>query len=310
MKLDSKNSPVLILTGPTGVGKTDLAVKWARENPGLIEIVSVDSAMIYKGMDIGTAKPDLAILQEVPHHLVSIKDPLESYSVAEFCIDSNRLIQEIYSRNKLPLLVGGTMMYLNALRNGLAQIPEINTTIREKIAEEFSHLGLQAMHQKLLKLDPVSADRLKPTDTQRILRALEVIEGTGVPLHEHWRNNKKICQNPLIFLALPCDDRSFLHKKIEERAQKMIKEGLVDEVKLLYERGDLHEDLPSIRSVGYRQVWDYFLGRLDYSDLQKNITISTRQLAKRQSTWLRSWGDVQWINQDLNSIELFSDLFK
>jgi tRNA dimethylallyltransferase len=316
MKLDNKNlediqkKPVMVLTGPTGVGKTDLALKWARQYPGLIEIVSVDSAMIYRGMDIGTAKPEPEILAEIPHHLVNIKDPLESYSVAEFCVDAAACIENIFSRGKVPVLVGGTMMYLNALRNGLAQMPEINSTIREQLSEELSVKGLAFMYEKLSKCDPVSAHRLKSTDTQRILRALEVMEGTGVPIHEHWKNNQKICKNPMIFMGIPAENRELLHEKISLRSQKMLEQGLVEEVRVLFDRGDLSENLPSMRSVGYRQVWEYFLERCLYEDLHKNITISTRQLAKRQLTWLRSWGDIQWITQDLNLMELFSDLFK
>jgi tRNA dimethylallyltransferase len=316
MKLDNKNLeeiqrlPVIVLTGPTGVGKTDLALKWARECPNLIEIISVDSAMIYRGMDIGTAKPESAILEEIPHHLVNIKDPAESYSVAQFCREATASIEDVYRRGKIPILVGGTMMYLNALRNGLAQIPEINSTIRKDLSDELNLKGLEFMYQKLCRLDLVSGSRLKSTDTQRILRALEIIEGTGIPIHEHWVNNQKICKNPLFFLAIPVEDRGILHQKIGLRTQKMLEQGLIEEVKNLYDRGDLSEDLPSIRSVGYRQVWEYFLERCSYNDLQENITISTRQLAKRQLTWLRSWGDIRWISRDLNLMELFSDLFK
>ncbi len=306
MTLD--NRPIVVLTGPSASGKTDLALSWIEKYPCL-EIISVDSAMIYRGMDIGTAKPSREILSKTLHHLIDIRDPLESYSVAEFCGDCHRAIQEIFSRGKIPLLVGGTMMYLNSLRNGLASIPPVTAGVREKLSLRLKEEGIQTLYESLLKADPLSAQRLKPGDTQRILRALEVFESTGSPLSYYWGNNQKIIKNPFTFLGLPVEDRVTLHQRIEVRTQAMLKNGLIDEVRRLYERGDLHLDLPAIRSVGYRQVWEYFLGQSSRENLHENITISTRQLAKRQITWMRSWPDIQYWNRDLNLLELFDQVF-
>lgn len=302
------NQKIGVLVGPTGAGKTDLALEWVTQYPKL-EIISVDSAMIYRGMDIGTAKPSAEILRKFPHHLIDIRDPSEAYSVAAFCLDCKNAVQDIFSRGKVPLLVGGTMMYLNALREGLANIPEIPPEIRQKFSEALNQSGIEALYQKLKKEDPISADRLKSTDTQRILRALEVKEATGIPLHEYWKNNQKMIPNPFVFLGIATEDRSLLHERIGKRTENMLKNGLIEEVRALYDRGDLHINLPAIRSLGYRQVWEYFLGYSSKNDLYENITISTRQLAKRQLTWMRSWSDIRWISSDLNLMELFSELF-
>jgi tRNA dimethylallyltransferase len=307
MKFD--NHKILVLTGATGSGKTDLALEWVEKYPQL-EIVSVDSALIYRGMDIGTAKPDPSILSSIPHHLVNIKDPAESYSVAEFCRDCKSAVENIFSRGKTPFLVGGTMMYLNALREGLADIPAAHEMVRKELFDTLGEHGIERLYERLKAKDPLSADRLKPTDTQRILRALEVVESTGKPIHTYWSQNQKVINNPFIFTAIAVEDRSILHQRIQDRTEKMMKNGLIDEVRRLYERGDLHAELPSIRSVGYRQVWDYFLGKSVLKEVDEKITISTRQLAKRQITWMRSWPDIYWIRPGFNLVDIGGQFLK
>jgi tRNA dimethylallyltransferase len=307
MKFD--NQKILVLTGATGSGKTDLALEWVERYPQL-EIISVDSALIYRGMDIGTAKPDPSILSSVPHHLVDIRDPIESYSVAEFCRDCKSAVENIFSRGKTPFLVGGTMMYLNALRQGLADIPAVDEAVRKEVLEAFTVSGIDPLYERLKKKDPFAAGRLKSTDTQRILRALEVVESTGKPIHSYWSGNQKIIPQPFVFTAIAVEDRSLLHQRIQLRTKRMMEKGLIDEVRGLYERGDLSLDLPSIRSVGYRQVWDYFLGNILLEEVEENITISTRQLAKRQLTWMRSWADIHWIKPGIDSVEVCGQLLK
>ncbi|VAW92863.1 tRNA dimethylallyltransferase [hydrothermal vent metagenome] len=283
--------PIVCIMGPTASGKTDLAITLSKKYP--MDIISVDSAMVYKGMDIGTAKPDAQTLAHAPHRLVDFLDPAEAYSAAQFCADALREMQQITEQGRIPLLVGGTMLYFKALLYGLSDMPSADEATREKLVAETQTLGLAAMHARLAEVDPESAARIHPNDPQRIQRALEVYELTGISLTA-WQA-KPVDPLPYepIQIALVPSDRSWLHRRIELRFKMMLKQGLVEEVKTLFQRKDLDENKPAIRAVGYRQVWQHLAGQLDYDDMQERGIIATRQLAKRQLTWLRSMPDLK-----------------
>lgn len=284
--------------GPTASGKTGLALELAQQMD--CEIISVDSALVYRDMDIGTAKPDAAEQAIAPHWLIDIIDPADSYSVAEFRQDAIRLIGEIHQRNKVPVLVGGTMMYFNALINGISPLPKSDEAVRDAITREAHAQGWSHMHAQLQRVDPVSAQRIHPNDPQRITRALEVYRSSGQTL-THWQQqDAEPCPYPITQFAIAPASRAVLHERIAQRFTQMLQQGLVAEVENLRNRGDLHEDLPSIRSVGYRQVWQYLNGTLTYAQMQERGVIATRQLAKRQLTWLRGWNDLQWLDTFAN----------
>jgi tRNA dimethylallyltransferase len=289
-------SQVIFLMGPTASGKTALAIELAKQHP--IDLISVDSAMIYKGMDIGTAKPEPDILREFPHKLINIKDPSEPYSVADFYKDARAEIEVSLTKGRIPLLVGGTMLYFNALRKGLSELPEADQYIRERIATEAEELGWPALHVKLQKIDPEAAIKIKPTDSQRISRALEVYEQTGQPLSSLWVPGLEPLPYKITALAIAPQDRKILHERIAQRFKLMLEQGFIDEVKKLKDRGDLHEKLPSIRCVGYRQIWQYLNGELSLEVAMEKAIVATRQLAKRQFTWLRSWPELIWLDSD------------
>lgn len=297
------NLPVVFLMGPTASGKTDLAMKLYDHMP--CEIVSVDSAMIYKGMDIGTAKPDQETLARYPHRLIDICDPSEAYSAAEFRMDALKQIEEIRSAGKVPILTGGTMLYFHALRNGLANLPEADAAVRERLLQEAEAEGWAAMHARLAEVDPESAKRLNPNDAQRLQRALEVYEITGRSMTDLWAEQEKQKPDfPIVSLAVMPQERSELHDRIARRFDIMLEQGFVDEVRTLWDRGDLNLQMPSVRCVGYRQVWEYFAGTWDYDTMKFKGVVATRQLAKRQVTWLRSWENLNWIDtHDTNLLQ-------
>jgi tRNA dimethylallyltransferase len=281
----------ILLMGPTASGKSALAAALAARFP--VEIVSVDSAQVYRGMDIGTAKPSLADRRAVPHHLVDILDPTESYSAAQFRSDAVRLIGEITARGRIPLLVGGTMLYFKALREGLSELPQSDAAVRAQIDAEAAARGWPAMHAELADVDPTTAARLKPRDAQRIQRALEVFRVGGVPMSQLLGRKESALPFRSIEIALVPSDRGALHRRIEARFAAMLERGLVDELKGLRERYALRPGLPSMRCVGYRQAWQHLEGELDGDELRQRGIFATRQLAKRQLTWLRSTRDVQ-----------------
>jgi len=290
--------PSIWLMGPTAAGKTDLAVELVQRCN--CEIVSVDSALIYKGMDIGTAKPDADVLKKAPHRLIDICDPSESYSAAEFRQDALSEMAEIRNAGKVPLLVGGTMMYYKVLKEGIANLPEADEVVRQKLLEEANQYGWQVLHDRLREIDPVSAERIHPNDPQRLQRALEVYELTGKTLTALWAEQKQDVQCNFPYrvqsLAVAPEERKVLHDRIEKRFRIMLEQGFLDEVKGLKDRGDLHLNMPSMRSVGYRQVWQYLDGDYDYDEMVDRGIFATRQLAKRQITWLRSWQDLEWLD--------------
>jgi tRNA dimethylallyltransferase len=294
MAAAAKRPLAVAIMGPTASGKTAAALAIARERP--VEIISVDSALVYRGMDIGTAKPTPEELASAPHHLIDIIDPLESYSVAQFRDDTLRLVAEISARGALPLLVGGTMMYFKGLTDGLDDLPTADAGVRAALDEEAARIGWPGMHAKLRALDPATADRLAPNDAQRINRALEIIELTGKPMSELLaRRAKPELPFELVSFALEPNDRAVLHRRIALRFDQMLgerdDEGLVAEVARLRARGDLTPNLPAMRCVGYRQAWEYLDGTIDRAALRELGIIATRQLAKRQLTWLRSMPD-------------------
>ncbi len=283
---------VVAIMGPTASGKTAAALAIAQELP--CEIISVDSALIYRGMDIGTAKPSADEQAAVPHHLIDIRDPSESYSVMQFREDALGLIQAIHARGKLPLLVGGTMLYFKGLRDGLDELPQADPALRAQLDIEATRHGMPAMHARLAELDPITAARLKPNDSQRIQRALEIIALTGKPMAELLNlTPPPPLPFELISFALEPSDRSVLHDRIAYRFDQMLKSdpGLLEEVRALKSRADLHPGLPSMRCVGYRQAWEYLDGKINKSELREKGIAATRQLAKRQLTWLRGMED-------------------
>ncbi len=294
MGSDSSKPMAVAIMGPTASGKTAAALAIARTRP--VEIISVDSALVYREMDIGTAKPSAEELASVPHHLIDIIDPLDAYSVMQFRTDTLRLVSEITARGALPLLVGGTMMYFKGLTDSLDDLPTADAAVRAAIELEASTIGWPGMHAKLRALDPVTADRLAPNDAQRINRALEIIELTGKPMSELLgKRTKPELPFELVSFALEPSDRAVLHQRIALRFDQMLGKrddaGLVAEVARLRARGDLTPTLPSMRCVGYRQAWDYLDGTIDRGELRELGIIATRQLAKRQLTWLRAMPD-------------------
>ena len=280
--------PAVAIMGPTASGKTACALAIAQAIPS--EIISVDSALVYRGMDIGTAKPTPLELAAVPHHLIDIIDPLDSYSVAQFRHATLRLVSDITARGKLPLLVGGTMLYFKGLADGLDDLPGADAELRVQLEADAAAIGWPAMHARLAALDAVTAARLAPNDAQRVGRALEIIALSGQPMSALLAlREKTVLPFQLQSFALEPSDRAVLHARIATRFDAMLKDdALLDEVETLRRRGDLHPGLPSMRCVGYRQAWDYLDGRIDRAALRETGIIATRQLAKRQLTWLRS----------------------
>jgi len=286
----SSPPPAIFLMGPTASGKTALAVSLVERFP--LEIISVDSALVYRGMDIGTAKPDAATLARAPHHLLDIRDPTETYSAAAFCDDARRLMADIAARGRVPLLVGGTMLYFRALLQGLDDLPRADAALRKELEAEAAARGWPALHAELAVVDPATAARLAPNDSQRIGRALEVFRLSGTPMSALLDRVQSELPYRVLQLALIPSDRAVLHQRIAARFDAMLAEGLIDEVDTLRRRYALNADLPSMRAVGYRQAWAYLDGEIDLKDLREQGIAATRQLAKRQLTWLRSWPDV------------------
>jgi len=298
--IDKNLPPAIFLMGPTASGKTALAVEIAQNLNA--EIISVDSALVYREMNIGTAKPTMSERGGIKHHLIDILDPVESFSTGMFRDKALQLMTEITEKGKIPLLTGGTMLYFNILFKGLADLPEANEIIRKKLNEQAKIEGWAAMHKKLAEVDPISAARIHPNDPQRIQRALEVFEISGEPI-SHWHVIAEQKQIPFkkIKIVIAPDDRKLLHDRIALRFHQMLELGFVDEVKKLFHRGDLTEKMPSVRAVGYRQIWSYLNGEYDYAKMIEKGIVATRQLAKRQITWLRRETDAEWfINHQEN----------
>jgi tRNA dimethylallyltransferase len=285
--------PAIFVMGPTASGKTALAIALAKHLP--VELINVDSAQVYRQLNIGSAKPDAATLVAAPHRLIDVRDPLDAYSAADFLIDARREMEDIRSCGKIPLLVGGSMMYFKILLDGLSDMPEADREIRRDIEQHAAEFGWPSLYQELEQIDPQTAARLHPNHSQRIQRALEVYRITGVPMsvllaQPSVGGLKDAFQVHQISL-LP-HNRALLHQRIERRFHRMMAQGFVAEVEVLYRRGDLHPDLPAIRSVGYRQLWDYCAGSCSLEESVERGIIATRQLAKRQITWLRNWPDA------------------
>ena len=291
----SARGPVIVLTGPTGSGKTDWAIRLAQSLP--MEIVSVDSALVYRGLDIGTAKPSRELRERYTHHLIDICDPTDSYSAGRFVQDAVRLVDEIQSRERIPLLVGGTMLYLRALWRGIAPLPAASPELRKSIDDRAASVGWPQLHAELARLDPTAGARIHPNDAQRIQRALEVCHAAGRPISELQREtHSPLADTPLQNWALVSANRVTLHERLERRFHEMMKLGFLDEVSALRSRGDLTADHPAIRAVGYRQLWAYFDGDFSLDEAVRRGIFATRQLAKRQHTWLRSEVDLTCIN--------------
>jgi tRNA dimethylallyltransferase len=288
---------VICLMGPTSSGKTSLSLELVKRFP--FEIVSVDSAMVYRGMDIGTAKPSPSILQQIPHHLIDIRDPSHAYSAGEFRRDCMQCIADILARGNIPLLVGGTMLYFSVLQHGIAELPTKNERIRQHLQHRAEQQGLHTLHQELMQVDEAAGQRINPHDTQRIQRALEVYLATGKTLTAWQQAANETNPYHFHFIGLVPSDRLQLHQRIAQRFQEMIQQGFVAEVELMY-KANLSADLPALRSVGYRQIWSYLSGEITYTEACEKAIAATRQLAKRQLTWLRSWQDLTVIDADTN----------
>jgi tRNA dimethylallyltransferase len=300
---------IMALTGPTAVGKTDVALALAQRLP--LDIISMDSAMVYRGLDIGSAKPSLEILQQFPHALVNIRDPAQPYSAADFVADADAAVAASLAAGRLPLLVGGTMLYLKAFREGLAPLPAADADVRARLREQAEETGWPALHERLRELDPVAAAGIHPNNAARIERALEVCLLTGQPMSALWSQagSEPVQQRlraRLEEVAIQPDNRAALHERIDARTTRMLEEGLIGEVERLHQRADLHQDLPSIRAVGYRQTWSFLNGDLAQEELAEKIAAATRQLAKRQLTWLRGWRlrSVTWGDPEALAKEL------
>ena len=297
---------VLTLTGPTASGKSGLAEELARRFP--LEIISVDSAVVYQGMDIGTAKPSALIRKGIPHHLVDIRDPKDTYSAADFRHDAIRIVREVLARGRLPILVGGTMLYFRALKHGIAELPAADAEIREQISKIGQHEGWDEVHRQLAQVDPFAAARINPNDTQRLQRALEVFEITGRTLTELHEIGHEQCPFDLVELAV-APPRAQLHQRIDDRLYMMMSEGFVDEVRSLFEREDLNAELPSMKAVGYRQIWSFLAGELTEVQMREKIGVATRRLAKHQYTWLNSWDDLHVLDStDINQVLKIADV--
>ncbi len=307
------DSPVAVfIMGPTATGKTDLALSVYSELES--ELISVDSALVYRGMDIGTAKPDEKTLSQFPHQLIDIIDPAEVYSAGQFRDDALRLMRQSSDDQRTPVLVGGTMLYFNTLQKGIASMPEVDATVKQAIELEAKTGGLQALHNRLKKVDPVSAERIHQNDPQRIKRALEVYDFTGKTLTSFWqeqRQNQSDLKFPYrrIKIALMPDDRVELRKRITQRFDIMLQQGFIEEVEGLFKREDLHAEMPAIRAVGYRQVWAYLAGDYGFDEMREKAIIATAQLAKRQMTWLRKESNCNFIEPiSLNTQKVLKNL--
>lgn len=281
--------------GPTASGKTALACELYDHLD--CELISVDSALVYRGMDIGSAKPSADEQARYPHHLIDIRDPSEPYSAADFREDALALMQDITARGKIPVLVGGTMLYFKFLMEGSADLPNADEKIRAHIEQLVEQHGKHYIHELLKEVDPESAQRLNPNDPQRVQRAYEVYLITGKTLTQHWAEQEVVeSEFDWLQFAIAPNDRKDLHERIALRFKQMVEQGFEEEVRALYERGDLNSDLPSIRAVGYRQMWDYIEGKLSHDEMIERGIIATRQLAKRQLTWLRGWQNIHWLD--------------
>ncbi len=278
--------PAIFLMGPTATGKTDIAVELFKRLP--IELISVDSAMVYRGMDIGTAKPSKTLLREVPHRLIDICEPDETYSAARFRRDALQAIDEIHADQRIPLLVGGTGLYFRSLESGISDLPDADAGVRQQLEAEASELGWEAMHRRLARIDPVAADRIHPNDPQRIQRALEIYEISGRNMTDHYEDETtRPLPFKLIKIILNPKDRTVLHERIKTRFLKMLDQGFVEEVRSFHENDRFCGSLSAMRMVGYRQIWDYLDGKMDHDQMIEKGIVATRQLAKRQMTWLR-----------------------
>ncbi|MBK5073699.1 tRNA (adenosine(37)-N6)-dimethylallyltransferase MiaA [Budviciaceae bacterium CWB-B4] len=286
----------IFLMGPTASGKTALAAELYKHLP--VEVVSVDSALIYRGMDIGTAKPTRQELDETPHRLIDIRDPSEAYSAADFRADALTEMADIVNRGRIPLLVGGTMLYFKALLEGLSPLPSADPEVRERIESEAMKLGWASLHQRLQQIDPIAAARIHQNDPQRLSRALEVFYISGKTLTELTQIAGETLPYRVHQFAIAPSSRELLHQRIEARFHQMITAGFEGEVRQLMARGDLHTDLPSMRCVGYRQMWMYLNGEIDHDDMVYRGICATRQLSKRQMTWLRGWENVDWLDSE------------
>lgn len=297
--LPSEQIPILCLMGPTATGKTDAAAQIYEQIDA--EIISVDSSLVYTGMDIGTAKPDIEFLKRYPHHLIDVRHPNDTYSVAEFFNDCSALIRDITQRGRVPVLAGGTMFYFNSLEQGLTELPEADAELRLEISREASTLGWPALHDRLAVLDPQSAERIDSMDAQRIQRALEIVLAGGVPVAEHNANRKLPPPNPLIKIALSFSDRSVLHERIARRFDIMLDAGLEQEVRALLDSG-VDADAASMRMIGYRQMLEYIDHSITIDRMREKGIVATRQLAKRQLTWLRNQQNlIWWVDHGLES---------
>jgi tRNA dimethylallyltransferase len=289
----------VLLMGPTASGKTELAIRLREALDG--ELISVDSALVYRGMDIGTAKPDAGTLARAPHRLIDICDPATPYSAADFREDACQAMDEAVAAGRTPILVGGTMLYFRALCFGMAAMPAASPETREALARRFDEEGGEALYEELARVDSVAAAGMHPNNRQRLLRALEVYQVAGRPISELWAEEKAGGEgDPLPYRTIPIalspPERADLHQRIERRFHTMLEQGLIEEVRAFYERGDLSLDLPSMRAVGYRQVWEHLAGKTGYNEMVERALAATRQLAKRQITWLRGWPDCHWLD--------------
>lgn len=282
--------------GPTASGKTALAAELHRRLP--VDVISVDSALIYRGMDIGTAKPTAQELEETPHRLIDIREPSQAYSAADFRKDALREMEQIVANGRIPLLVGGTMLYFKALLEGLSPLPSADLAIRAQIEQKAQELGWDALHQELQQIDPVAAARIHPNDPQRLTRALEVFYISGKSLTELTQVSGEVLPYNVCQFAIAPVTRELLHQRIEQRFHNMIEAGFESEVRKLLQRGDLNPDLPAMRCVGYRQMWAYLSNEISYDDMLYRGICATRQLAKRQMTWLRGWPEISWLDSD------------